>query len=108
MPASKPMANNWQGEFPWQNLLEDGHEWTAPVGSFPSNGYGLYDMAGNVWEWTVDWFQDHAKIGKPCCTIANPRGGTREGSVDPRARMAQDVDTSTCHLGFRCIVRESN
>ena len=136
MPGGKPMTNNWQGEFPWQNLLQDGHEWTAPVGSFPPNGYGLYDMAGNVWEWTVDWFQDHAKIGKPCCTIANPRGGTREGSVDPRARtgiarkvmkggsylcapnycqryrpaarMAQDVDTSTCHLGFRCIVREAN
>jgi formylglycine-generating enzyme required for sulfatase activity len=135
MPGGKPMTNNWQGEFPWQNLLEDGHEWTAPVGSFPPNGYGLYDMAGNVWEWTVDWFQDHAKIGKPCCTIANPRGGTREGSVDPRARtgiarkvmkggsylcapnycqryrpaarMAQDVDTSTCHLGSRCIVRDA-
>jgi sulfatase modifying factor 1 len=134
MPGGKPAANTWQGEFPWQNLLEDGYEWTAPVGSFAPNGYGLYDMAGNVWEWTTDWYQDHGKIQSPCCTLENPRGGDREASIDPRtpairiprkvmkggsylcapnycqryrpaARMAQPVDTSTCHLGFRCIVR---
>jgi len=136
MPDGRPMANNWQGEFPWQNLVEDGYEWTAPVGSFPSNGYGLFDMAGNVWEWTTDWYQDHRKIEHACCTIENPRGGVRDQSIDPRspgiriprkvmkggsflcapnycrryrpaARMAQMVDTSTCHLGFRCIVRVS-
>jgi len=133
-PGGKAMANYWQGEFPWQNLLEDGYEWTAPADAFAANGYGLHQMAGNVWEWTVDWYQDHRAIAHPCCTIANPRGGDPEHSVDPRtpdvkiprrvmkggsylcapnycrryrpaARMPQPVDTSTCHLGFRCIVR---
>ena len=134
MPGGKVMANTWQGQFPWQNLLEDGFEWTAPVGSFPPNGYGLYEMTGNVWEWTTDWYQDHGKIQHACCTIDNPRGGSADGSFDPRtpdlkiprkvmkggsylcapnycrryrpaARMPQTVDTSTCHLGFRCVIR---
>jgi formylglycine-generating enzyme required for sulfatase activity len=128
------MANTWQGAFPWQNRVEDRYEWTAPVGSFPANGYGLYNMAGNVWEWTSDWYQEHSKLHSPCCTLDNPRGGLRDSSYDaaqpqfkiprkvmkggsflcapnycqryrPAARMAQAIDTSTCHLGFRCIVR---
>jgi formylglycine-generating enzyme len=133
-PGGRSMANTWQGEFPWQNLVADGFEGTAPVGSFPANGYGLHEMAGNVWEWTTDWYQHHASIQRTCCTIRNPRGGEPESSFDPRmpdihiprrvmkggsylcapnycrryrpaARMAQPVDTSTCHVGFRCIVR---
>jgi len=133
-PGGRHMANTWQGEFPWQNLLQDAYEWTAPVGSFPPNGYGLHEMAGNVWEWTTDWYQEHGKIEHACCTLDNPRGGAAEASHDPRmtnvriprkvmkggsylcapnycrryrpaARMAQEIDTSTCHLGFRCIQR---
>jgi formylglycine-generating enzyme required for sulfatase activity len=133
-PNGQPMANTWQGQFPSENSLEDGYEWTAPVGSFPPNGYGLYDMAGNVWEWTTDWYQEHGRIESPCCTLENPRGGLKKHSYDPRqpaikiprkvmkggsylcapnycrryrpaARMAQPIDTSTCHLGFRCVVR---
>ena len=50
------MANTWQGDFPWRNLLLDGYEGTSPVGAFPANGFGLHDMAENVWEWTADWY----------------------------------------------------
>jgi len=85
-PDGRPMANIWQGEFPWQNLNTDGFEGTSPVGSFPANGYGLFDMAGNVWEWTTDWFQERhqGNGGKPCCIPVNPRGpATHERSLDP-------------------------
>jgi formylglycine-generating enzyme len=132
----KLMANFWQGEFPWQNLVEDGFEGTSPVGSFPANGYGLVDVVGNVWEWTTDWYTERspAEPMKACCTPRNPRGGNEADSYDPRqpeiriprkvikggshlcapnycrryrpaARFPEPIDTSTCHLGFRCIVR---
>ncbi len=119
-PFGKAMCNHWQGEFPWQNTLDDGFEWTAPVGSFEPNGYGLYDMAGNVWEWTTDWYVDARESGRPCCTASQgkvPRKVMKGGSYlcapnycqryRPAARMAQDVDSATCHLGFRCIVRDA-
>lgn len=135
MPDGRPMANTWQGEFPWQNLRIDGFEGTAPVRSFPPNGYGLYEMAGNVWEWTSDWFRDrHAVPRKACCVPDNPRGGPLDQSYDsqqpgiriprkvlkggshlcapnycrryrPAARYPHPVETSTCHIGFRGIIR---
>jgi formylglycine-generating enzyme len=133
-PGGRWMADTWQGDFPMHNTSADGHAGTAPVGSYPANGYDLVDMTGNVWEWTADWYGAHEKVAHACCSIDNPRGSRREGSHDPAvigtqiprrvmkggshlcapnycrryrpaARMAQPVDTSTSHLGFRCIVR---
>jgi formylglycine-generating enzyme required for sulfatase activity len=137
-PDGRMLANYWQGEFPWDNRMLDGWERTSPVRSFPANGHGLYDMIGNVWEWTCDWFAYPRSSPKPpggCCIPANPRGGAEEDSYEPAtaalrigrkvlkggshlcapnycqryrpaARYAQPVDTSTCHVGFRCIIRE--
>jgi len=128
MPGGKPMANTWQGEFPHENTLLDGYEGTSPVGTFPANGYGLVDMAGNVWEWTRDWYAGASVAAPSCCTgsprsasvdpddVAGiPRKVTKGGShlcapnycrrYRPAARMAQPIDTSTNHLGFRCVVR---
>jgi formylglycine-generating enzyme required for sulfatase activity len=85
-PDGKVMANTWRGEFPWQRTLVNGNEGTCPVGSFPANGYGLYDMAGNVWEWTSDWYVPrHAdEAVKACCgPPANPRIISPEKSYDP-------------------------
>ena len=132
-PKGKMMANTWQGEFPWQNLERDGYEGTSPIKTFPPNGYGLYDMAGNVWEWTSDYFTSVvAQHG--CCVPLNPRVDTvasgfaqeRPGERFPRkvmkggshlcapnyciryrpaARQGETIETSTSHIGFRCVVR---
>jgi formylglycine-generating enzyme required for sulfatase activity len=135
-PGGAMLANYWQGEFPWQNTRADGYERTSPVGSYPPNGFGLYDMIGNVWEWTADWYRtwDGDLAAKPCCVPRDPRGGSEAASVDvatpgvrigrrvlkggshlrapnycqryrPAARQPQTVDTSSSHIGFRCVVR---
>jgi formylglycine-generating enzyme required for sulfatase activity len=78
------MANTWQGAFPRENLATDGYERTSPVTAFPPNGYGLYDMIGNVWEWTTDWYapKHEADALKACCIPENPRGGREADSYD--------------------------
>ncbi len=85
-PNGRLMANTWQGEFPWRNALLDRHEATSPVGLFPSNGYGLFDMTGNVWEWTADAFVPNGAAGLASATCLPHLAPARQPSAVPRQR----------------------
>ncbi|HBS29173.1 MAG TPA: formylglycine-generating enzyme family protein [Phycisphaerales bacterium] len=129
----RPQANIWQGVFPSKNTLGDGYLTTAPVKSFPPNGYGLFDMAGNVWEWCDDWFRlDQYRARRaglaPGAAVDDPRGPDEPwdpneayskkrvirggsflcnasycSSYRPSARLGGAYDTGTSHTGFRCV-----
>ena len=103
MPDGKHMANIWQGAFPNENLSADGYSRTSPVGTYPPNGYGLYDMIGNVWEWTSDWYsaRHEADAQKSCCIPKNPRGANEAGSYDQcetEVRIPRKVLKGGSHL----------
>jgi sulfatase modifying factor 1 len=116
-PGGEHRMNVWQGDFPAQNSLADGHLGTAPVGSFPANGFGLHNVTGNVWEWTADWFHPTFRRrdrrldpqGPPRGTHKVQKGGSylchhsycRRYRV--AARMGNTPDSSTGNLGFRCV-----
>ena len=134
-PRGRMMANTWQGRFPWENLKTDGFLGTTPVKRFPPNGYGLFEMTGNVWEWTSDFFRPrHPGGSSPCCVPRDPHVESPEHSYDrlapgaqiprrvvkggsylcaanyclryrPAARQGQAVETSSTHIGFRCVIR---
>ena len=129
-PNGKYMANTFQGHFPDKNSDEDGFDTTSPVTKFPPNGYGLYDMAGNVWQWTSDWYRPdyYRQLAASGSVVRNPTGP--DSSFDPAERGVAkrvmrggsflctdqycsrymvgtrgkgETSTGTNHLGFRCV-----
>jgi len=103
IPGGKYMANTWQGNFPHENLKLDGYERTSPVKTYPPNGYGIYDMIGNVWEWTTDWYSTKhtGDAPKACCIPENPRGGAEDQSYDPcqpKIKIPRKVIKGGSHL----------
>jgi formylglycine-generating enzyme required for sulfatase activity len=120
-PDGRLMANTWQGRFPYENLAEDGYEGTSPVDAFPSNGYGLHDVVGNVWEWTKTPYAPTRGADTSCCHRDDAgsrdppfvvKGGSHLCAPNyclryrPSARQGETRDSSTCHIGFRCVVRD--
>ena len=127
-PDGKWMANTWTGTFPSKNSAEDGYAGTSPVKSFPANGYGLYDMGGNVWNWCSDWYRvdtlARAKLAGACVNPSGPSSSYSPGhplqqervikggsflchsefgeGYRPSARRGSPIDTGMPHIGFRC------